>query len=141
MDRGQRPRLPLSLPDLRAAGEPPAAYATRMKQAVRALLHAAQEGTAALDRNRVDTTFRVGCGPAHPVMLRAKELLDAAEVGKLRPRRELLEAADSAPRWASCDRGGPLWLRSPAPTHTPDPPCAVQVQSGGQRPSPTVRGK
>ena len=29
--RGQHPRLPLSLPDLRAAGQQPAAYATWMK--------------------------------------------------------------------------------------------------------------
>ena len=46
IDRGQHPRLPLSLLDLRTAGEPPAAYATRMKaleQEVRALLHAAQQ--------------------------------------------------------------------------------------------------
>ena len=88
IDRGQHPRLPLSLPDLRAAGEPPAAYATRMKaleQEVRALLHAAQqERKAALDRGRVDTTFQVG----DQVMLRTKELLDAAEVGKLRPQWE-----------------------------------------------------
>ena len=78
----------MSLPDLRAAGEPSAAYATRMKtleQEVRALLHAAQqERKAALDRGRVDTTFQVG----DQVMLRTKELLDAAEVGKLRPRWE-----------------------------------------------------
>ena len=31
IDRGQHPRLPLPLPDLRAAGEPPAAYATRRR--------------------------------------------------------------------------------------------------------------
>ena len=87
IDRGQHPRLPLSLPDPRAAGEPPAAYATRMKaleQEVRALLYAAQqERKAALDRGRVDTTFQVD-----QAMLRAKELLDAAEVGRLRPRWE-----------------------------------------------------
>ena len=88
IDRGQHPRLPLSLPDLRAAGELPAAYATRMRALeaeVRALLHAAQqERKAALDPGRVDTTFQVG----DQVMLRAHELLDAAEVGKLRPRWE-----------------------------------------------------
>ena len=88
IDRGQHPRLPLSLPDLRQAGEPVASYATRMKaleQEVQALLHAAQqERKAALDPGRVDTTFHVG----DQVMLRTKELLDAAEVGKLRPRWE-----------------------------------------------------
>ena len=56
-----------------------------LAQQVRALLHAAQqERKAALDRGRVDTTFQVG----DQVMLRTKELLDAAEVGKLRPRWE-----------------------------------------------------
>ena len=88
IDRGQQPRLPLSLPDLRAAGEPPTAYATRMKaldQEVRALLHGVQqEREAALDRGREDTTFQVG----DQVLLRTKELSDAAEVGKLRPRWE-----------------------------------------------------
>ena len=44
IDRGQHPRMPLALPDLRASGESPAAYAARMKaleHEVRALLHAA----------------------------------------------------------------------------------------------------
>ena len=52
-DRAQYLRLsPLSLPKLRAAGEPPAAYVTRMKALeVLALLHAAQKKhQAALDR-------------------------------------------------------------------------------------------
>ena len=49
----------------------------------RALLHAAeQERKAVLDRGRMDTTFQVG----DQVMLQTKELLDAAEVGKLQPR-------------------------------------------------------
>ena len=88
IDRGQHPRMPLSLPDLRAAGETPLAYATRMKQLeqeVLALLHAAQqERKAALDPGRVDTVFQVG----DEVLLRTKELLDSAEIGKLRPRWE-----------------------------------------------------
>ncbi len=45
--RGQHPRLPLSLPDLRAVGEPAAAYAARMKaleqEARAALLRAAHQ--------------------------------------------------------------------------------------------------
>jgi hypothetical protein len=57
IDRGQHPRLRLSLPDLRQAGERVAAYATRMKaleQEVQALLHAAQqERKAKLDAGRV----------------------------------------------------------------------------------------
>ena len=62
------------------------AYVARMKvleQDVRALLQAArQERKAVLDRGKVDTVFRVG----NQVLLWAKELLDAAEIGKLRPR-------------------------------------------------------
>ena len=47
------------------------------------LLHVAQkERKAALDPSRVDTTFRVG----DQAMLLTKELLDAAEVGKLQQR-------------------------------------------------------
>ena len=42
---------------------------------------AQQERKAARDRGRVGTTFQVG----DQVMLRTKKLLDAAEVGKLRP--------------------------------------------------------
>jgi transposase InsO family protein len=88
IDRGQHPRLPLSLPDLRSAGESPSAYGVRMKaleQEVQALLHAAQqERKRALDRGRVATTFQVG----DQVLLRTAELLDAAEIGKLRPRWE-----------------------------------------------------
>ena len=57
IDRGQHPRMPLSLPDLRSAGETAPAYATRMKalqQEVQALLHAAQqERKASLDPRRV----------------------------------------------------------------------------------------
>ena len=43
IDRGRHPRMPLSLPDLRADGETPAAYGIMMKaleQEVQALLHA-----------------------------------------------------------------------------------------------------
>ena len=54
------------------------------EQEVLALLHAAhQERKEALDRGQVDTTFQVG----DQVMLWTKEMLDAAEVGKLRPPR------------------------------------------------------
>jgi hypothetical protein len=91
------PRLPLSLPDLRNAEETPAEYADRMQtleQEVRALLHAAQlERKAAIDKGRVDTVFQVG----DEVMLRTAELLDAADIGKLRPRWE-----------------GPIWVTAPA---------------------------
>jgi hypothetical protein len=50
---------------------------------VRELLAAAQaERKAQLDAGRVDTVFQVG----DRVLLRTKELLDAADIGKLRPR-------------------------------------------------------
>ena len=50
---------------------------------MRELLPAAQaELKAKLDAGRVDTVFKVG----DRVLLRTKELLDAADIGKLRPR-------------------------------------------------------
>jgi len=87
IDRGAHPRLPLSPPrDDRATGETPAHYARRMHEietTVRELLAAAQaERKAKLDAGRVDTVFEVG----DRVLLRTKELLDAADIGKLRPR-------------------------------------------------------
>ena len=61
--RGQHPRLPLSLPDLRSDNEPPLACAARMmalEQEVLALLHAAQqERMVKLDLGLVDTRFQV----------------------------------------------------------------------------------
>jgi hypothetical protein len=87
IDRGAHPRLPLSAPPAEGVGgEPPALYARRMREmelTVRELLAAAQqERKAKLDAGRVDTVFQVG----DRVLLRTKELLDAAEIGKLRPR-------------------------------------------------------
>ena len=49
IDRGQHPRLPLSLLDFRTVREPAAEFAARMKaleQEVQALLHAAQQESA-----------------------------------------------------------------------------------------------
>ena len=87
VDRGAHPRLPLSPSrDNLAAGESRAHYAQRiraMELTVRELLAAAQtERKAKLDSGRVDTVFKVG----DRVLLRTKELLDAADIGKLRPR-------------------------------------------------------
>ncbi len=88
IDRGAHPRLPLSPPrDASAAGDSsPAHYAQRMRAmeaTVRELLAAAQaERKAKLDAGRVDTVFQVG----DRVLLRTKELLEAANIGKLRPR-------------------------------------------------------
>ena len=54
-----------------------------VEAAVRALLMEAQTACKAkLDTGRVDTVFKVG----DQVLLRTKELLDAADIGKLRPR-------------------------------------------------------
>ena len=53
---------------------------------VRELLAAAQaERKARLDEGRVDTVFKVG----DRLLLRTKELLDAADIGTLRPERPL----------------------------------------------------
>ena len=87
IDRGAHPRLPLSPPrDDRAADDSPGHYAHRMRlmeATVRELLAAAQAARKAkLDVGRVDTVFKVG----DRVLLRTKELLDAADIGKLRPR-------------------------------------------------------
>ena len=83
IDRGAHPRLPLSPPhDDRIAGESPAHYAQRMRAmeaTVRELLAAAQaERKAKLDAGRVEV--------GDQVLLRTKELLDAVDLGKLRPR-------------------------------------------------------
>ena len=54
-----------------------------MEATVRELLAAAQaERKAKLDAGRVDTVFHVG----DQVLLRTRELLDVADIGKLRPR-------------------------------------------------------
>ena len=54
-----------------------------METTVRGLLAAGQaERKAKLDAGRVDTVFKVG----DRVLLRTNELLDAANIGKLRPR-------------------------------------------------------
>ena len=84
IDRGAHPRLPLSPPhDARHSGESPTHYAERMRAmeaTVLELLAAAQ--AAKLDAGRVDTVLKVG----DRVLLWIKELLDAADIGKLRPR-------------------------------------------------------
>ena len=87
IDRGAHPRLPLSAPTAGSGGsESPGQYAQRMRElelSVRELLAAAQrERKAKLDAGRVDTVFKVG----DRVLLRTQELLDAADIGKLRPR-------------------------------------------------------
>jgi hypothetical protein len=87
IDRGAHPRLPLSPPyDERTPHEAPGQYAQRMRRieaTVRELLMAAQATCKAqLDAGRRDTVFQVG----DRELLRTKELLDAADIGKLRPR-------------------------------------------------------
>jgi hypothetical protein len=84
IDRGAYPRLPLSPPrDDRATGETPVHYARRIHEieaTVRELLAAAQaERKAKLDAGRADTVLFV--------LLRTKELLGAADIGKLRRQR------------------------------------------------------
>ena len=90
IDRGAHPRLPLTAPVDSSPGGPggesPALYARRMRALelqVRELLAAAQqERKAKLDAGRINTVFTEG----DQVLLQTKELLDAVDIGKLRPR-------------------------------------------------------
>ena len=64
------------------------------------MLHAAQtERKAKLDPGRVDVKF----APGDLVMVRSKELLDAAEIGKLRDRWKgpfkVIKEANTCSRW------------------------------------------
>ncbi len=102
VDRGVHPRLPLSPPrDGSAAGESPTHCAQRMRPmevTVLELLAAAQaEWKTKLDTGLVDTVFKVG----DLVLLLTKELLDAADIGKLRPRWDGSGAGFCAPRPSS----------------------------------------
>ena len=138
IDRGAHPRLPLSPPhEDSTAGESPAHYAQRMR-AMEAtmrepeLLAAAQaERKAKLDAGRVDSVFKVD-----RVLLRTNELLDSADMGKLRPRWESdgpfsMTACPNAytlslPRKLRCsakvnvDRLKPFFVRAGMPP-APDP--------------------
>jgi hypothetical protein len=58
-----------------------------MKEVRASLLAAQQARKEQLDRDRVETVFNSG-RVGDQVLLRTKELLDAAEIGKLRPRWE-----------------------------------------------------
>ena len=87
IDRCAHQRLPVSLPrDDRATGESPAHYrdALRMRLmegTVRELLAAAAAARKAkLAEGRADTVFKAG----DRMLLLPKELLDAADIGKLR---------------------------------------------------------
>ena len=84
IDRGQHPRLPLSLADLRAAGESRRPMQLGWRPWSRRCWRCCtlRSRSARLDQDRVDTTFQVG----DQKMLLTKELLAAAEEGKLRPR-------------------------------------------------------
>ena len=90
IDRGAHPRhLPFSAaPVDGAGGESPALYARWMRTiqlTVHELLAAAQQASKmklVAAAGRRDTVFKVG----DRVLLRTKELLDAADIGKLRPR-------------------------------------------------------
>ena len=99
IDRGAHPRLPLSAPHAEhAAHESPGQYAQRMRSieaTVRELLAARRAASKAkLDAGRVDTLFKVG----DRARLRTKALLDAANIGKLRPRWDGPFTATACPR-------------------------------------------
>jgi hypothetical protein len=85
IDRGAHPRLPLTSTGTPAT-ETLEHYVARMaalEKEVQELLAAAQaERKAVMDKARVATVFRAG----DKVWLRTEELLDAAEIGKLKDR-------------------------------------------------------
>jgi hypothetical protein len=87
INRGAHPRLPLSSPPVvDVGGAALQLYALRMRELELTLCEllaaAQQERKARLDAGRVDTVFKVG----DRVLLLTKELLDAADIGKLLPR-------------------------------------------------------
>ena len=87
IDCGAHPRLPLSAPHAdHAAHESPGQFAQQMRSIeakVRELLATTQAASKAkLDAGRVDTVFKMG----DRVLLRTKELLGVADIGKIRPR-------------------------------------------------------
>ena len=89
IDRSTHPCLPLSAPHVdHAAHESPGQHAQRklsIESTVRELLPTTQAASnAKLDAGRVNTVFKVG--DSDRVLLRTKELIDWAYIGKLRPR-------------------------------------------------------
>jgi hypothetical protein len=143
IDRGAHPRLPLTAPAAsHPDGEAPALYARRMRELelqVRELLAAAQqERKAKLDAGRVDTVFKVG----DQVLLRTKELLDAADIGKLRPRWEgpfTVTACPSPnaytlalPRKMRCSPTVNVDRLKPFHARADDPPAPGPVSDPGQ---------
>ncbi len=97
VDRCAHPRLLLSQPcDDLTVRESPAHYAQRMRAMEVTVLELAAvqtERKAKLDAGRINTVFKVG----DRVLLRTKELLDAAKIGKLRPRWETLGVSGTGP--------------------------------------------
>ena len=89
IDRGQHPGPALSLPDLPPAGRRRTIGGIRDSLEPEREVRAAARGASGAQggagpgpgRRRLDATLQVG----NQVLLRAKELLDAAEVGKLLP--------------------------------------------------------
>ena len=105
VDRGALPCLPLSAPhadseDHAAHDSPPDSpgpYALRMRSTeatVRELLATTQAASQAKpDAGRVNTVFQVG----DRMLLRTNKPLDAADIGKLRPRRDGPSTATAGP--------------------------------------------
>jgi hypothetical protein len=102
------------------------------------LAAAQQERKAKLDAGRVDTVFKVG----DQVLLRTKELLDAADIGKLRPRWEgpfTVTACPSPnaytlalPRKMRCSPTVNVDRLKPFHARADDPPAPGPVSDPGQ---------
>jgi hypothetical protein len=98
-----------------------------MEVTVRELLAAAQtERKTKLDAGRVDTVFKVG----DLVLLRTKELLDAVDIGKLRPRW------DGPFRVTACPSPNAYTLALPRKMR-----CSPTSMSTASSPSPSEPGR
>ena len=103
---------------------------------MRELLAAAQaDRKAKLDAGRVDTVFQVG----DRVLLRTKELLDDADIGKLRPRWDgpftVLAARAPTPAPSRC--GVACAAARPSTSTASNPSLSVSGPHRPRGPSPT----
>jgi hypothetical protein len=132
-----RRRSPLPMTRSRRASSPAAdgpggqQPRRRLERTVHTLLAAAQrEREAKLDAGRVDTVFKVG----DQVLLRTKELLDAADIGKLRPRWDGPLTVRACPSPDTCTLALPRKMRCSMAVYVDGGPAQAFARAG-RRPS------